>query len=1054
MTGKGVLWLLSVVFAACAMAQLTRGFISGTVQDSSGAAVAAVTVRITNRSTNLHVETTTNEAGIYRFVAVEPGAYDVEFSKPGFETFRIEQVEAGTAQEVVLNHVLRIPSVAAEVNVVATTGAIELSKGSPSLERRFDSQFIESLPGSSSGSLDFWELALLAPGAVRSADGIASRSMSINGQRRTAVNYSIDGVDNNEFFLNIPAAYPLREAVAQVQVQTSPYSAEFGRNSTQISLITRSGTNQFHGELFDYFSHSRFQPLSLQDKRAGLASAPFRDNIFGGSLGGPLVRNRTFFFLNLSGRVRRDSLSARTAMPAIIPTPTGYQDLARVPLAEGQGLDSRRAVLDSLAFFPDLYLNAPRFENVGARLVNRIPIEAGTVLIPFANSQDRFDVNFRIDHQFTSRDTLTARAFTAGAFNAVDTSGGGTNAQFGRRFSTSAKIQSRNHQFSYVRILTPRLTNEARAAYNRFDLDYRIDSSGPGIQVSGLFTLGPGGSYPRHNVSETGQFQDVISWLAGRHALKAGADIRRLRFYQHAANAQRGVWVFNNLQDFLNNQAQSLSQFHGNPLMDTPLLAQAYFVQDDFKAAPGLTFNLGLRYETAPAPFGYFGAILPEVLAVGVLPPVQPDRNNWAPRGGLAWSPPTKGRWTRRLLGDGRTVFRGGFGVAYNTLYLNISSTRNNYPTAQVLQSMRPDTINLFPRLAAAPAGNLPLNPAAVFTNLRPDAQSPTTNFFSFSIQRQFGADYIAEIGYTGSRNYHLTRGGQDNPAILTAAQAAQVIAAGSANGIPGVAQRRLNPAWGSRAIVETDAVSRYDALFLRLDRRLVRGLLLAANYTWSANFSQSDGTMAENPQDFACPRCDWSRSTMDRPHRFAVHYLYQLMGLARAPRAVKYLMGGWQVTGFSEWQSGQPFTVTTGVDSLGNGTALTARPDYNPNGAFALDPVTGDWRSFSAPSGPAGLFLTPRAANGNPLPSSVPRGGNLGRNTFRAPMFWNSNISLMKSFPIGDRWRLDLRGEFSNLFNHRNFGPPVASMNNADFGRNNSSPPGRYVQAVAKIRF
>ena len=390
-------------------------------------------------------------------------------------------------------------------------------------------------------------------------------------------------------------------------------------------------------------------------------------------------------------------------------------------------------------------------------------------------------------------------------------------------------------------------------------------------------------------------------------------------------------------------------------------------------------------------------------------------------------------------------VFRGGWGMGYDLLTNQLINLAANYPRTQQRTFSQPDTVDRFPNLF--PIASIALNPLSAFLNFPVDEQMPTTQFFSFSIQRQFQGKYIAEIGYSGARHYHQVRPLQRNPAILTAQQAQQAIAG---IGIPSVQQRRINPAWGSRILIDTGADSRYNALFVRLDRRLTNGLMIGGHFTWSSTLSENDGN---HPLDYFNVRGDYGRSNIDRPHRAVLLYLYKIPWLHSGPRALKAAFAGWQVTGFAEWQSGIPFSVETGVDSLGSGISTTARPDYNAGGRIALDSVTHDWRSFRSPLDGSGLFVTP-LQNGLPLANSTTRAGNLGRNTFRAPGFSQMNASLMKNFDLTERWKFQIRGEWVNVLNHRNFRTPITDMNNPNFGVNTSAPPARTAQVTARIRF
>jgi hypothetical protein len=281
------------------------------------------------------------------------------------------------------------------------------------------------------------------------------------------------------------------------------------------------------------------------------------------------------------------------------------------------------------------------------------------------------------------------------------------------------------------------------------------------------------------------------------------------------------------------------------------------------------------------------------------------------------------------------------------------------------------------------------------------------------------------------------------------------------------VTVRRLNPSWGPRTLLETAAKAEYHAAYLKFDKRMSRGLLVGMNYTWSANFSDNDEAFGGNdvvssspqvPQNFFNYRSEWSRSAFDRPHRLAVYYLYDLpwFSSGRPAQAFGKILGGWQISGVTEAQSGQPFTIRTGVDTVGSlAGAFPGRPNYNPNGLLAKDPVTGNLRTFTIPINGTGIVTAPLGPNGI-LANSMPGGGNLGRNTFRGPAFENWNFSLMKKVAFREHWQLQIRGDFVNVWNHKNFQNPVAVMSSPSFGQNTATPvtETRQILVGVKVKF
>jgi hypothetical protein len=475
------------------------------------------------------------------------------------------------------------------------------------------------------------------------------------------------------------------------------------------------------------------------------------------------------------------------------------------------------------------------------------------------------------------------------------------------------------------------------------------------------------------------------------------------------------------------NQAVNESTF------DATQWNNSFFFQDDIRLARHWTLSAGIRYEHSSVPLGFFGAADPAIRAVGVPGPARTDKNNWAPRFSFAY-------------GKGATSVRGGFGMTYDVLFYGIlTQAANNYPRVVSSLTTGAAAINLFPTLAPKVAALPPLNPlTSPFVNVPEDIQRPTTHFWTLTVQRQLDANHVVELGYLGNRSYHQIRQRDANPGMLTPEQAATVIASGSSTS---VTIRRLNPEWGARPLLEAAATGEYHAGYVKFDRRFTRGLLAGANYTWSSNFSDNDEAFGLNdvvasspqvPQNFFNVRNEWSRSAFDRTHRFVVHYIYEVPWFTTGWAAEKLgrILGGWQISGITEAQSGQPFTIRTGVDTVGSlAGAFPGRPNYNPNGVFRKDPVTGDLRTFTIPIDGTGIVTAPRGPSGI-LANSMPGGGNLGRNTFRGPSFQNWSLSVMKRITIREDLRIQLRSDFVNVWNHNNFQNPVAVMNSPEFGQ------------------
>jgi hypothetical protein len=417
-----------------------------------------------------------------------------------------------------------------------------------------------------------------------------------------------------------------------------------------------------------------------------------------------------------------------------------------------------------------------------------------------------------------------------------------------------------------------------------------------------------------------------------------------------------------------------------------------------------------------------------------------------------------------KLFGDGVTVFRGGYGIAYDFLFYNILTVNgSNYPRVVSLSAQAADLVNQFPNLIRGNPATF--NPLATFVNSPTDLQAPTTHFYSASMQRQLGRQWILEVGYTGSRSYHGVNQGQANPSVLTPAQAAAVLAAGSANAIPSTQARRIFPQDGSRVLIGSSAIGNYNGGYVKVDKRLSRGLLIGFNYTYSKNLSNNDESLGvaaitagspQIPQNFNDARSEYGLSAFDRTHRYVVFFNYDIPWFNRGflgSTVMRHAFGGWTLNGISEAQSGQPFTILTGVDTYGVGSTA-ARPDYSPAGTVTLDLVTHDWRTFTTPLNGTGIVVTPLGPSGLPLANSQVRFGNLGRNTFRGPGYDSQNMTLIKNLAITERVALQFRGQFFNLLNHRNFGNPVSNMSSPSFGQNTSDPGGRQILLSGRVTF
>jgi hypothetical protein len=1049
--------LLAVAFAGPAAAQMTRGAVSGTVRDATGAVVPGATVTVTSVDTNQARTAVTDAQGFYRVAALEPGRYTVRTELAGFSTVETRDVPVRTATEVSLNVDLKVGGTTEDITVTAKPDSIELNKTDATIGLTSTARQAVELPLSTGRNINNLVLlthnTLNVTAANNGATNIGQGSYVINGQRSRNNNYTIDGSDNNDISVTIATSQIVPEAVAEFQVLTNAYSAEFGRSSGgQVNLITKSGSNSFRGDAWEYYTTSELYSLTNIEKESGLTKpAKYHRHQFGLDIGGPIIKDKLFFYGLYQHDIQRPEARPST-ITTRIPTPAGFAALRNVPLGAGQTAASRQAVLDRISFLQDVYGQGANFRNVSTTLVNGIPIETGQTNVNIVDPSTYKSPLFRLDYRIGSRDNLTARYSYNGRVdnNAI------SNCTFGATYCGGQDLKDTNLALSETHTFSSNVLNEARLSLVKRDLLFpENDATSPTATISGLFQIGGDSNFPQGRVSDSWQFSDTLTWLKGKHSMKFGVDIRYNKLDNIAAFNSKGVFTFNSLQDYMNNSAFLFQQALQTASFTAKQWQTFYFVQDDFHVRPDLTLNLGLRYEVSTVPLGFFGATDPQSLAALVPPPVKKDTNNWAPRVGFAWSP----RSDSSLLGNGKTVIRGGWAIGYDVLFYNLLVVdASNFP--RVVTAQVNNVQNVYPNLLPATATAV-FNPLAAWTNSDENTQSPSAQFYSLGVQRELG-DFIVELGYSGSRGFHGINQIDLNPArVVTPEQAALVRQTGNASAIPGVQARRLSPQFGTRIRipsdvgpggVDTEARSTYNAGFISVRKGFSHGFQMGASYTLSRLMSNNDASLGEGgttrgssqrPQDYFDYGAEWSIGQFDRTHRFVSNYIWEVPG----PKSgfLKQVLGGWQVSGVTQFQSGRPFTIITNVDSNGDGNTGSDRPNINPSGTFVWDK---DHKNFTN----NGYYTAPVGSNNLPLANALGN-GNAPRNSERGAPFWQTDLSILKRFTVGQR-QLHIRADMINAFNQDRYDNPVNLMNSPSFGQNTNDFGRRSVILSAKVVF
>ena len=1042
--------LLALALPAAASAQLTRGGLVGTVRDASGALVPGVTVTVTNMDTNAVRTAVSDEQGAYRVGALEPGRYKITTELSGFAPFEQSGIMVRSALDTPIDITIKAGGISEAVTVTAETSTIALNKSNPTIGTTINARAVEELP--LPGGRNINNLILTTP---NSSSTTGQGTFAVNGNRPRNNNYMVDGSDNNDISVTLSTSVIVPEAVAEFQVLQNPYSVEFGRNSGgQVNVITKSGSNAFRGDFWDYYQASGLNSRNNLEKANNLPTQP--KNIrhqLGGDLGGPVYRDRLFFY----GNVQRDSIhTAERPSPTTvrIPTQAGYAALAGVPLAAGQPASSRQAVLGQLSFLEGIYGTNPVFSSLNNVTVNGVPVETGLTNVMFSDPSLYYSYLGRVDFRAGVNDTFTVRYSLNDREDASLTS----NLGFGSLFAADQTTIDTNVAVSNTHVFGPRMLNEARFSYVGRDLDFpENDPLTPTGQITGLFTVGGLNNFPQTRVSAAWQFNDTFTWTMDRHTLKAGADIRYNDVDNLSGFNSKGFFVFDNLEGYMNNQPSQVTQALQTASWIATQWQSGFFVQDDFRMTPDLTINLGLRYEIAGVPLGLFGATDAESLSVGVPGPVEMDTNNWAPRVGFAWTPSTQ----NAILGDRKSVFRAGFGMAYDIVFYNLLTVNgSNYPRVVSLNETDLNLIrDVYPNIISGSATPT-FNPLAQWVNSQQDTENPESRFYSASWQREFG-HYVFEVGYSGSRGSKGINQIEMNPAILTAEQAALVASTQNAGAIPSAQSRRVHPEYGSRVTIpatvgpgdnDVNARSTYNAVFFSAQRRFADGLQLNGSYTFSRWMSNNDASLGEGGTDGSSQRpqsmfdyeSEWSRSQFDRPHRLTTSYLWEIPGPKNG--WMNTVLGGWQLTGVTQAQSGRPFTIITGADSNGDTNLGSDRPNIDPAGSLVWDK---EHKSFTN----NGKYVAPLGTNGLPLQNALGN-GNAPRNSERGPAFWNTDMAIMKRFNLPGTVTFTARVDAFNLFNQNNYGIPVANMSSPSFGQNLNNFGRRIIQLGGKFTF
>jgi hypothetical protein len=1032
-----------ILFAGALHSQNLRGVIAGHVTDAAKKPLAGLTVSLIHEETNKQRSAVTSSEGVYAVPSLAPGPYRIEVEAPGRRK-HAQTLVLEVNQEVRLDIPLLDANQREEVTVIGVRPLLRAD--SMSVGSAMDGRQIAGLP---LDGRNFSQLGLLVPGAAPNAQGSAGSvrgdfAFSVNGSREDSNAFLLDGVYNGDPKLNTVGVTPPVDAVREFEVLTSTYDASFGRAAgAQMNVVLKSGGNRLHGTAYQFF---RNRALDARNYFAPAAENKPQNvrNQFGGSLGGPVRKDRTFFFADYEGRRVREGITRTTNVPTAL---------------ERVGDFSRSSVfaidLFTQAPFPGNVIPRNRQSPIGAAIAalyplpNRATPGRNFVSSPsLRDAEDHFDV--RLDHAVSRGGDLSVRYSFADRDLYEPFSGAGFSLVPG--YGTNVPRRAQNVAISETHALTPALLNEFRAGFNRVangsfqenqsrNLSRAVglpsnasnprDFGLPLISLTGYSPIGDEYNNPQHGVTNVYQLVDQVTLVKGRHLVRAGGDFRLLQQNAYRDVLSRGFISFLGFTG--NSLAEMLTDFPsvtGAAKIDNPQhlrsRAGSLFVQDTWRMRPDLTLTAGLRYELNGPPRDATDRANLFDRATGTLVPVgtkgmprggyEIDRNNFGPRFGLAWNP----------RGANRRVLRAGYGVYYDQS--SLATGEGLYFSPPYFENKLFFTIPGLPPISLADPFPrfFPLPTPSSALAVQRDLRTAYIQQWSLNVQEQLGKSRVLEVGYVGSKGTGLLNARDINQPRPS----------------PNPRNPRPLPQFDDISLLESRGSSIYHSLQARFQQRLSSGLSMLSSYTWSKSIDDASDFFPSAgdpnfPQDSYNVRAERGRSNFDVRQRLSVSYSYDL------PLGKSKLLSGWQTFGILTFQSGRPFTVAllsdfdnsnTGRSTLGFGANDRPHLTGNPRLASRSPERWFNGGAFTVP--PSGTF------------------GNAGRNILDGPASHTVNASLIKNTAIAEGASLQLRLEAFNLLDRANFDLPDIFVGSPSFGRILSAGSPRRLQFGLKLLF
>ncbi|MGB7848430.1 MAG: TonB-dependent receptor [Candidatus Acidiferrum sp.] len=1092
---------LGIIAGRGARAQEIAGSIRGTVMDGSGGVVPGVKLTATQAETGLKRSSQSDTQGAYVLVELPVGHYRLEAETAGFKRHIQEGISLDINQTATVMIHLAVGLPTQEVQVHTDAPLVEPAV--TNLGKTVQERDVLDLP---LNGRNFAQLGLLQPGVVPLTPGLQEaggslrngQSYAVNGQRPESNNFLIDGANN---FNGVDGGFVIQppiDAITEFRILTHTASAEFGHSTgSTTNIVTRSGTNQIHGAAWEFLRNDAMDAKSF----FATSVEPLKRNQFGGTVGGPIRRDKTFFFGYYEGLRNRQGVTTSATVPSALERRGDFGQLCTQ--ANGQfdssGMCSvaARQLVNEFSRQPFPFNRLPFINPISQTLLQYVPAPTGSGAQAnlFSTTQilrqnnDQFGL--RVDHYLTARDVLNFRyMFTQGdTANPLSTAGADVPG-----FPVGENQRAQNFVAQETHTFSPTLTGVARFSFlrNKFlfteasnhttpaSLGFQYAPSlaqaigPPFVQIAGYASIGDPITGPRNTYETAMDISGSLTWIRGRHEMKFGGGYGHDQINVLFGIATNGFFVFapapinDGFASFLIGQPVFFLQGGGDPTRGLRGNNLNLYGQDSYRLTSRLTLNAGLRYEL-PFPYaeiknrmnlfepGVQSRVFPNAPA-GLVYPGDPgvpgglipaQKTAFAPRVGLAWDVNGKAQW----------VVSAAYGIFYEPYY-----TGNGGPLQTPVSAppyLQTPQLN-FPNFADPYNGQNPFNgtfaqPMTLLT-LDKNLRLPYAQDWNLNIQKSFGSNWLAEIGYVGTKGTKLPRFIEGNPAVYVSGQSTE----------NNVNQRRLysgctlaQPSscnFASAGLIAGIANANYNALEMSLKRRFEHGLSFLGSYTLSKTIddvssfnitgsaSQSvagENDLAQNPFNLGAEK---GRSMFDARHRLVLSYEWMLPFWRNPQTWYAHILGNWQVNGITTFMSGTPFTVydSRDVSLQGGAPEISGFSSNRPN--LVGDPNSG-------PHTPQDWF---NKAAFQPLDAKTQAGqfGNEGRNIVQGPGYQQWDFSAFKNIPIRESKSVQFRAELFNIFNHANFRLPNNDISSPNFGSITESQPGRLVQMALKFLF